>query len=369
MPAISLHGPITHRLRSLGVLVHTSITTVWRRITGRPLVAGWPLTLEIGTVFHRRQFMHAFHLADSDMAQARTYFDSLRMRVEPRAGVHHDPAGPGAPAGSWITPASVRRPQVMLYLHGGGFAFDPALARVFADALAARLGVRTFRLDYRLTPEHPHPAQLDDALAAYRWLLATGHAGHDILLAGDSAGGHLALSLLALLRDAGLPQPAIALALCPWTEVGRCGDSQFGHDPYDMLQGWQTLRFGEWMGSTDVPGTPARAPMALDFHDAAPIYLQAGGREVLADMIDAFARRARAQGAQVRLDTWPDMPHEFQFYGRALPQSREALQALEAAVDWACAPAGTAPPAPARVTRHDTWSPPDHTPTRGAPGR
>jgi monoterpene epsilon-lactone hydrolase len=134
-----------------------------------------------------------------------------------------------------------------LYFHGGGYAFYPAVSQHFIRLLAHRLQTTIFALDYRLTPEHPHPAQQDDAVQAYRYLLAQGLRPQDIVLGGDSAGGHLALMTLVRVRQAGLPQPALALALSPWTDTGRRGASQFGHDRYDMVQGYQTLRYGQWL--------------------------------------------------------------------------------------------------------------------------
>jgi acetyl esterase/lipase len=118
--------------------------------------------------------------------------------------------------------------------------------------LASLLGARLFAPDYRLTPEHQHPAQQDDALAAFRYLLAEGIDPKRLVVIGDSAGGHLTLMLLVALRDAGLPQPALAVGLCPWTDIWERGRSLYANDPYDCVQEYMAVRFGKWRpGSTN----------------------------------------------------------------------------------------------------------------------
>jgi acetyl esterase/lipase len=136
------------------------------------------------------------------------------------------------------------------------------------------------------------------------------------------------------LRQAGLPQPALALALSPWTDIGRRGASQFGHDRYDMVQGYQTLQYGQWLKGNGLWSDDQLSPIAQDLRHLAPIYIQAGGKEILVDMIRDFAAEARKQGANIRLDVWPDMTHEFHAYGSTLPQSEQAIAALRTAIQW-----------------------------------
>ena len=155
------------------------------------------------------------------------------------------------------------------------------------------------------------------------------------MVGGDSAGGHLALMLLAKLPAVGLPQPALAIALSPWTDIGRRGESQFGNDRYDMVQGYQTLQYGAWLKAGTNCSDADLSPTHQRYRDAAPVYLQAGGKEILVDMIRDFAGSLQQQGARVRLDVWPDMTHEFHAYGHTLPQSRQAIDLLRAAMAWA----------------------------------
>lgn len=205
----------------------------------------------------------------------------------------------------------------------------------FAACLAHTLGITVFAPDYRLTPEHPHPAQLEDGLAAYNYLLERGIDPATIVFCGDSAGGHLALMALIRLHQAGLPKPALTLGLSPWTDVGRRGESQFGNDPYDLVQGYMTLQFANWLKGGQVLSDAELSPICQDFHDLGPIYLQAGGKEILVDMIRDFAATVAAQGGRVRLDVWTNMNHEFHAYGEYLPESRDALARLCEAIAWA----------------------------------
>lgn len=255
----------------------------------------------------------------------------------------------------WTCGQAMPAAHTILYFHGGGFAFDPAVTLRFVAMLAQRLRAPVWSIRYRLTPEHAHPAQMEDALAAYRHLLATGVPSTRIVLCGDSAGGHLVRMLLAALRRNELPQPSLAIGLCPLTDIGRRGDSQFGHDRYDMLQGEQTWRFGRWYQGVSGAEADALSPMGQRYHDVAPIYLQAGGKEILVDMIRDFAAHARQNGAAVRLDVWDDMPHEFQMYGDGLPQSREALASLSAVIVWAL-DRRLPPTVPGPATEIDTFT-------------
>lgn len=352
MPTTILQGRFTHRLRSLMTLLGTCAGVLARRAIGRPLVPQWRLDFEIGTLFYRRQFNHALSLPD--IAEGRAYFDSLHTVVDATLPVDVRPSAPGEPRGHWFVPRGHTRPLTLLYFHGGGYAFHAAVSRHFVAMLAQHLQLRIFAPDYRLTPEHPHPAQIDDALAAYRHLLASGVSARRLVIGGDSAGGHLTLMLLAGLRGAALPQPALALAISPWTDIGRRGASQFGHDRYDMVQGWQTLHYARWLKAGSGRTDAELSPIGQDFRGCAPMYLQAGGKEILVDMIRDFARAASGQGAAVRLDVWPHMTHEFQAYGRLLPESRDAMERLGAAVAWAASGASIEPPPSGDCTELDT---------------
>jgi acetyl esterase/lipase len=174
-------------------------------------------------------------------------------------------------------------------------------------------------------------------LAAYRHLLNAGVDTSRLIVGGDSAGGHLALMLLAKLCEADLPQPALVVGLSPWTDIGLRGNSQFGNDPYDLVQGYQTLLYGAWLKGDTGCSDIELSPIHQSFRRAAPIYLQAGGKEILVDMIRDFAEVLLVKGVQVRLDVWEHMNHEFHAYGDTVPQSQQAIDCIRIAMAWATA--------------------------------
>lgn len=333
-----------YRLRSVLTLLATTIDVLARRAVGKALVPGWTIPFEIGTLFYRHQFNHAFAL--KDVTEGRAYFDAFYIVVGSRPPVDVRPSAHGEPPGHWFIPRGHTSPVTLLYFHGGGYAFHAGATKHFIAMLAHLLQVPVFSLDYRLTPEHPHPAQIEDAMAGYRFLLARGTNPARLVVCGDSAGGHLVLMTLIALREAGLPQPALAMALSPWTDIGRRGASQFGNDRYDMVQGYQTLQYARWLRGATQHTDAQLSPMGQDFGGVAPMYLQAGDKEILVDMIRDFARQAQRQGGRIRLEVWPNMTHEFHAYGQTLPQSRQAISRLRQAMAWATAGNRCPPDAP-----------------------
>jgi acetyl esterase/lipase len=334
MSTIIVNGRFSHKARGLWNLTKISWAVLGRRLLGRPLEPEWSVVFEIGTLFYRAQFNHAFSLGD--MAEARAYFDAVYTVVDANLPVSMQATGVAAAKGHWIRPLAALPAgcPTVLYLHGGGYTFYAKVTQHFMLGLSHALQLPLFALDYRLTPEHPYPAQLEDAVAAYRYLLAQGIAPEKIVIAGDSAGGQLVLNTLLRLRQLGLPQPAIGIALSPWTDSGLRGASQFGNDVYDMVQGYQTRLFSRWLKAGTRYSDHDVSPMGHPFNDTAPVYLQAGGKEILVDMIRDFAHQLQQQGAPVMLDVWPHMTHEFHAYGDTLPESRAAIARIKAAITW-----------------------------------
>ena len=143
----------------------------------------------------------------------------------------------------------------------------------------------------------------------------------------------MALMLLQALKDHGKPQPALCIGLCPWTDIGDRGASLRDNDATDLVQGWMALQFGRWLDPDQVFGRDALSPISFDYSGLAPLYLQAGGREVLRDMIIEFAQVQKGKGADLMLDLWPDMPHDFQAYDSLTASSTEALARIRQAID------------------------------------
>ncbi len=193
--------------------------------------------------------------------------------------------------------------------------------------------VITFALDYRLIPEHPFPAQLEDAKAAYHWLVENGVDPKRLVVIGDSAGGNLVLALLLALRDSNEPRPALGICLCPWTDVNNSGESMTRNEKYDWVEKRMADKWAQWFLKGADPRNPLISPLYANLGGLPPLYIQAGGSEILYDMICAFAERARAQQANVKLDVWENMNHDFQAFGDATPSSREALRRIGEWVD------------------------------------
>ena len=223
--------------------------------------------------------------------------------------------------------------MTVLYFHGGGYSFYPRAYANFIALITLAAKSRTFALDYRLSPEHRFPAQLEDALNAYRWLLETGTDPDSLIFAGDSAGGNLALTALLAARDSKLPPPALAIALSPATDIEGKHASVVGDQESDWIDKHMIERWASWFCESSQRRHPLVSPLWADLRGLPPIYIQAGRCEILYDSIQAFAARARSQGAEVVLETWKDMNHVFQMFGPDVPQSAEALRRIEQIID------------------------------------
>lgn len=220
-------------------------------------------------------------------------------------------------------------PRTILYLHGGGYYFcSPRTHRAITFGLATRADADVFSLDYRLAPEHPFPAALDDALAAYRRLLDEGAPAASLVIAGDSAGGGLALATLVALRDAGDPLPGGALLYSPWTDLACTGASIRANDGRDpMFCGDVFARIASmYLGATRATH-PYVSPLYADFHGLPPLFLLAGSTETLLDDTLRVAERARAAGVSVECEIGRDLPHIWPIYAPFMPEARRALDA------------------------------------------
>jgi acetyl esterase/lipase len=224
--------------------------------------------------------------------------------------------------------------RVFVYMHGGGYVVGSAArSAAFASYLAKILGCRVLNLDYRLAPQHPHPAPVHDAGKAYRWLLGSGYTPGHIAVSGDSAGGGLALATLLHVRELGLPAPGAAVLMSPWTDVELTGDSMISRAESDLLVTRELLVIiaKAFLGGSGNPRDPLASPLHGDFRGLPPIYIQVGDDEVLLDDANRAADKARAAGVDVRLDVFPEMQHVFQTAGPAVPEAVDAVQRM---ADW-----------------------------------
>lgn len=323
MLKISFTGPIHYRLRSFFRLNIIALRVGLAHLFGKRMAPDWNASMEIGIRFWRAQFNTSMRM--SDMSDGRALFDSLLTETDDRYRV--STTAVKGPEGLWITPDAVETDVTILYLHGGGYTFTGPISRRFAAMLAHHCRARLFMPLYRLTPEHSHPAQAEDAMSAWTYLRETRPA-HKIAVAGDSAGGHMALMLLQSLRDQDQTQPCLCIAICPWTDIGARGGSLTDNDRYDLVQGWMALQFGKWLDPDGQFGRAALSPISHNYAGLAPLYVMAGGREVLRDMIIDFAEQQAANGADILCDLWPDMPHNFPAYDSTKASASEALSRL-----------------------------------------
>jgi len=232
----------------------------------------------------------------------------------------------GLPA-EWAADESAAGDQAVLYLHGGGYVIGSVRThRVLMAGLSRASGARVLGLEYRLAPEHPFPAPVEDAVAAYRWLLRQGYAPGRIAVAGDSAGGGLTVAMLAQARSYGLPLPAAAVCFSPWVDLEGIGDSMTANaGSSDMVERDGLLFMANAYLNGANPRAPLAAPLYADLRGLPPTLIQAGGAETLLDDSTRLADAARAAGVAVDLDVWDDMIHVWQLFAPMLPEGRQAL--------------------------------------------
>ncbi len=227
----------------------------------------------------------------------------------------------------WVAVPGADQNRVLLYFHGGGYVIgSPATHRGLVASLSRAAHCRVLSLDYRLAPENPYPAAVEDACAAYRWLLSEGFAPQKIALAGDSAGGGLTLAALLTLRDAGEPMPGAAVPISPWTDMQATGDSMRTNVKSDpMVEPGGLMGMAKmYLGNAD-PTQPTAAPLHGNFAGLPPLLIQVGALETLLDDATRVADKARAAGVDVTLEVWPEMVHVWHLFAPMLPEGREAI--------------------------------------------
>ena len=235
----------------------------------------------------------------------------------------------------WLRPVTTTHERVVLYLHGGAFRIGSRCAyRPFASQLAAALDTPLLVVDYRLAPEHPFPAGLEDCLAAYAWLLATGWRSDQVVIMGDSAGGGLVASTLLAAKRRGLPQPIAGVCLSPLADLTRTAKAYTRNaatDPYFSLDA-ATEAVHDYLGTNDAH-RPLASPVFGDLSGLAPILIHASTDEVLADDAVALAARIAQCCGRVQLDMWPQMTHVWHAMIPHVPESVAAVADIHAFID------------------------------------
>jgi len=261
----------------------------------------------------------------------RAFFEAIASTFPVPDGAKSTPAEMGGVRGEWIEMPESSADRVVFYLHGGGYVIGSVNThRSLVARIAREARARCFSLEYRLAPENPYPAAVEDAVRAYRGLVASGIAPGRIVIAGDSAGGGLTLATLLSLRDAHDPLPAAAVCLSPWTDLEGTGASHSDpdiHDPMVNLPGLQLM--GQLYAGASVRD-PLASPLHADFLGMPPLYILVGTREMLRDDSLRVADKARAAGVPVLLERGEGLIHVWAMFGDGIPEAADAVKNIGA---------------------------------------
>lgn len=233
----------------------------------------------------------------------------------------------GGVAAEWVYFPETPDENVLVYFHGGGYVFGgPDSHRDIAWRLAKELGIRVLNVDYRLAPESPFPAAIEDATAVYRALLDEGRSPGSIVLAGDSAGGGLSTALMVNIRNLGMPQPAAAALLSPWADLAMTGESMQRNASADpMLSPDAISRFAAFYLQDSDARAPLASPVFADLSGLPPVYIVVGSTEVLLSDSETLAHKITAAGGSATLKVWPKMPHVFPVFAALVPEGKSAI--------------------------------------------
>ena len=303
-----------------------------QRILSGPQRPGWSWTFESLIHFLRSQAPRGNRITAAQVRQL------MEQVVLPPLG-HHVTIRPaaGAPVpGQWVTAGPVDDARLALFLHGGGYVAGSLRSyRGLTTALAQACGVSLLALDYRLAPEHPFPAALEDVCDTYCWLLARNMNPEQIVLIGDSAGGGLAIAALIRLRDAGIPLPKAAVCLSPWLDLSLASPSIQANNGVDYLNPDLVAACADLYLSGLDPHTPLASPLYADLHNLPPLLIQVGSAELFCDEAREFAQHAQAANVDVTLEVWDEMIHDWHMLHWLEPQARAAIAQIGAYVQKA----------------------------------
>ena len=269
-------------------------------------------------------------LAQPSVEEMRAHLELMGQGFPVAPDVRHEPVRAGSVPAEWITAPSAAEGRVILYLHGGGYAIGSIDShRAMAGSLSRAARARVLLIGYRLAPEHPFPAAVEDSTAAYRWLLGQGVEPARIVVAGDSAGGGLTVATLLALRDAKERLPAGGVCISPWVDMEASGESmttKAAEDP--MIQRDIIERFAAWYVGTAERRAPLASPIYADLSGLPPLYVLVGTAETLLDDSVRLAERARKAGVRVTLEPWDGMIHVWPAFAPMLDEGREAIEKI-----------------------------------------
>ncbi|HSB66796.1 MAG TPA: alpha/beta hydrolase [Anaerolineales bacterium] len=274
--------------------------------------------------------LNVFGNGDYNPQEIRSRSDKVGILARARKGVQIAGVAAGSVPSEWLIPDGAPNDRALLYIHGGAWMMGSANThRALVSRIAYASGIRTLLINYRLAPEHPFPAGLEDCIEAYEWLVQNGFEANKIILAGDSAGGNLTLALLVALRDADKPLPAGAITLSPATDLAFTGNSlqtRLHLDPI-FSGGGPTTIVQDYITHHD-PYEPLISPLYADLQGLPPLLIHVGDYEILLDDAVRFGNKAVAAGVDVKTVVWPEMFHVFQIWAPLLPEANRAIQQI-----------------------------------------
>jgi acetyl esterase/lipase len=270
-------------------------------------------------------------LAGGTLLEKRARMELQATVTPPPADVRFEPVSADGVPAEWAAAPGARSDRALVYFHGGGYCLGSiATHRGLVARISREAGVCVLSVGYRLAPEHPHPAAVADAVAAYRFVLAQGLAPERVAFAGDSAGGGLAVAALVAARDTGLALPAAGACISPWLDLTLSGDSMTSKAAEDPMVTPDDLRlFADAYAGAHLRATTA-SPLFANLSGLPPLLLQVGTAEVLLDDAKRFAAAARAAGVDVSLRVWDDMIHVWHAFADLLPEGAQAVRQLAA---------------------------------------
>jgi monoterpene epsilon-lactone hydrolase len=270
---------------------------------------------------------------ESDLFKVRRLFETFSSQyTHPEIRWH--PTKMGKISAEILSPRNGKFSSITLYLHGGGyFMGSPQTHRSYLSYFSYITNSRVYVIDYRLAPEHPFPAALQDAVAAYNWLTEI-YDPQEMIIAGESAGGGLTLAALGTLKLTKAPLPSAAVCISPWTDLALTGPTLEENKKKDSLVPLEVLPLvaKAYLKDTN-PYDPLASPLYSNLEGLPPLYLQVSNSEVLFSDAVRFAQKAEKNGVQVTLDVWEGMTHAWPFFARFLPESREALKKISSFIN------------------------------------
>lgn len=290
-------------------------------------------------------FRNRYPEEDAPGAYRRALENTARLFTVPKDIALRADTIAGVPA-EWIEPLNARGDAVLLYLHGGGYYMGGIETyRHYVARFAQITGLRTVHIDYRLAPEHPFPAAVNDAAAVFRALHDGAMKADRIVIAGDSAGGGLTLATLLALRDARHPLPAAAAVIAPWTDLTNSGASAEARRDRDPVLGrMRTRSHAAWYAGDAPRDHPLVSPLFADLAGLPPLLIHIGTEDILFDDAVRFADRAKAQGAPADLEIWDGMVHVWHYYAEWIPEGRDAIRRIGVFFDGHLGPGTAAKP-------------------------